>query len=83
MNPEFWLEKWAQRQIGFNQSSPNLLLVKHFHSLNLESGSRIFVPLTGKTIDVAWLLSQGFEVMGVELSETAVKELFEELSVEP
>lgn len=83
MNPKFWHEKWALRQIGFNQSKPNPLLVKHFSSLNLEQGSRIFVPLTGKTIDVAWLLSQGFEVVGVELSETAVRELFEELSIEP
>lgn len=83
MNPEFWHDRWTQREIGFNQSKPNPLLVKHFHSLNIRKGKRVFVPLTGKTIDVAWLLSQGFSVVGVELSETAVQELFEELSVNP
>ncbi len=83
MNPEFWHEKWALRQIGFNQSKPNPFLVKHLNSLHLKSGDKVFVPLTGKTIDVAWLLSKGFEVVGVELSETAVKELFQELSVKP
>ena len=51
MNPEFWHEKWAQRQIGFNQSKPNPLLVKYFYSLSLNPGSKVFVPLTGKTID--------------------------------
>lgn len=83
MNPEFWYERWTHREIGFNQSRPNPLLVKYFHSLNLKEQSRVFVPLTGKTVDVAWLLSEGFQVVGVELSETAVKELFEELSAEP
>ncbi|MBO6522352.1 MAG: thiopurine S-methyltransferase [Balneolaceae bacterium] len=83
MNPEFWHKRWAERQIGFDQPRPNPLLLKHFNSLNLELGSRIFVPLTGKTIDAAWLLSEGFQVVGVELNETAVKELFEELSAEP
>jgi thiopurine S-methyltransferase len=41
------------------------------------------VPLCGKTLDIAWLLTRGCHVIGVELSEVAVAELFDELGVEP
>jgi thiopurine S-methyltransferase len=49
----------------------------------LSKGSRIFVPLCGKTLDIAWLVSNGFRVVGVELSERAVEQLFVELGVTP
>jgi thiopurine S-methyltransferase len=41
------------------------------------------VPLCGKTRDAAWLLARGYRVVGAELSELAVGELFTELGVEP
>lgn len=78
-----WLERWENREIGFNQNKENGFLVQHFHKLKLEDNSRILVPLCGKTIDISWLLAQGHTVLGVELSETAVSELFEELHVTP
>jgi thiopurine S-methyltransferase len=60
------------------------LLVTHFDALDLaEGGSRVFLPLCGKTRDIAWLLSQGYRVAGAELSELAIIQLFEELGVEP
>ncbi len=46
-------------------------------------GGRILVPLCGKSLDLGWLNDQGYEVVGVELSEQAVSELFEQLEVEP
>ncbi|MEO1021607.1 MAG: thiopurine S-methyltransferase [Bacteroidota bacterium] len=82
MEKEYWLERWEHRQIGFDQQHPNPLLVRHFSKLNISRNGKIFVPLTGKTIDVAWLLSQGFEVTGCELSEQAVRELFGMLDIE-
>jgi thiopurine S-methyltransferase len=39
--------------------------------------------LCGKTLDIAWLLSQGYRVAGAELSETAITQLFAGLGVEP
>ncbi len=41
------------------------------------------MPLCGKTLDIPWLLSQEFQVVGVELSELAVTQLFEEMGVTP
>jgi thiopurine S-methyltransferase len=43
----------------------------------------VFLPLCGKTRDIAWLLGQGYRIAGAELSEIAVRALFEELETEP
>lgn len=83
MNPEFWQTRWQEKRIGFNQSEVNPLLIKYFHHLDLPVGSRIFVPLCGKTIDMVWLAAQGHEVVGVELVETAVQEFFAEQKISP
>lgn len=83
MEHSFWHDRWESGRIGFHQGEPNKLLVAHFHALGLADGSRIFLPLCGKTRDIAWLLSQGYQVAGAELSELAIVQLFEELEVEP
>ena len=83
MDAHFWHEKWQNREIGFHEGSPNSLLVKHFNDLKLEPSSTMFVPLCGKTKDIAWLLEKGIKVAGVELNETAIRELFDELDLEP
>ena len=83
MEKNFWLDKWKVRDIGFHASVVHPLLAKYLPELSLPSGSRVFLPLCGKTRDIHWLLSQGLRVVGIELSEIAVKELFEELEVEP
>ncbi len=59
------------------------MLVQYFKELELDEGDRIFVPLCGKTLDIGWLLSQGFKVVGAELSEIAIRQLFDELGQKP
>lgn len=83
MEASFWHDKWEQNQIGFHEKDTNPLLLKHFHALALNKGDRVFLPLCGKTRDIAWLLAEGYRVAGAELSELAAKQLFEELGVEP
>lgn len=83
MDASFWKDRWERGEIGFHEKQSNPFLVKYFKELSLAKGSRVFVPLCGKTLDIAWLLSQGYRVVGVELSEIAVKQLFEGLGVEP
>jgi len=77
-----WHEMWRTNKIGFHLSEVNPLLQQHFKKLNLEKGSRIFLPLCGKTLDIQWLLKEGYIVVGAELSEDAIKQLFLELNVE-
>lgn len=83
MDPNFWHKRWEKKEIGFHQSAVNVLLSDHFSGLSLPQTSRVFVPLCGKTRDIAWLLSQGHRVVGVELSKLAVEELFVDLGVAP
>jgi thiopurine S-methyltransferase len=83
MEPQFWHERWAINQIGFNQSEVNPHLQKFWSELSLKAGERVLVPLCGKSIDMHWLNQQGLHVVGVELSEKAVQDFFSEAQVEP
>lgn len=76
MDPQFWLARWETNKIGWHEKSVNLLLTKNFKYLAQRIGARIFVPLCGKSNDIVWLLDQGYQVVGVELSELAIKEVF-------
>lgn len=83
MDTNFWHQKWEKNEIAFHESEANPLLVKYFKALSLVKGRRVFLPLCGKTLDIPWLLSNGYRVAGVELSKIAIEQLFTELGVEP
>ena len=88
MEHSFWHSKWQKNEIGFHEPEGNALLVKYASFLFGDDSpstslKRIFVPLCGKTRDIGWLLSNDCEVVGAELSEVAIIQLFEELGVEP
>jgi thiopurine S-methyltransferase len=83
MDASFWHQRWENNNIAWHESEANPLLVKYFAALSLAKGSRVFVPLCGKTLDIPWLLSQGYRVAGAELSKVAIEQLFKELGVEP
>ncbi len=83
MNIKFWLDVWDNNEIGFDQKTVNPLLASHIKSLDLASEDSIFVPLCGKSIDMIWLLKQGYKVVGVELSEAAIEQFFAALEVKP
>lgn len=83
MEKEFWQERWDTNNIGFHGSQANPLLIEYFDRLSLSKGKRVFVPLCGKTLDIHWLLENGSRVVGVELSEKAVGQLFDELGMQP
>lgn len=83
MEESFWHEKWERGEIAFHEGQANVHLVKYFSALKLPPNSRVFVPLCGKTKDIAWLLTQGYQVVGVELSELAIQALFDGLDITP
>lgn len=83
MDAAFWHERWEGNRIAFHEGEANALLAAHFPTLALEPGARVFVPLCGKTRDIAWLLDRGYRVAGAELSPLAITDLFKELGVEP
>ena len=83
MQPDFWHQRWADNQIGFHQDAPTPLLLKHWPGLGIAAGAQVFVPLAGKSLDMAWLASQGHRVLGVELSQLAVEQFFAEHDLQP
>ncbi|TDK32752.1 thiopurine S-methyltransferase [Luteimonas terrae] len=83
MQPEFWHERWSSNRIGFHRDAPLPLLVTHWPTLDLPADARVFVPLCGKSLDMVWLAGRGHRVLGVELSEMAVRQFFEERGLVP
>lgn len=83
MDADFWLQRWQEGQIGFHRSDVMPLLEKHWPSLQLPAGSRVLVPLCGKSLDMHWLAAQGHRVLGVELSPLAVTQFFDEAGLAP
>lgn len=83
MEPNFWFQRWATNDIGFHEKDVNPALVNHFKELALTKGQRVFVPLCGKTLDIAWFLKKGYRVAGAELSPKAIDELFAGLRLKP
>lgn len=74
---EQWIERWEQGQTGWHELDGNAGLKKYWQATN----RRVLVPLCGKTMDLLWLAGQGNQVIGVELSELAVKKFFDENSL--
>ncbi len=83
MEPAFWHSKWEQDHIGFNEATPHRYLISFYPQLKLTAGDSIFVPLCGKSVDLCWLADKGLNVLGIELSEIAIRDFFEEHNLTP
>lgn len=73
----FWHSKWESDQLGFHQEKINSRLKKYWPELTVAKGTRVFVPLCGKSLDMLWL-AESHPVLGVELSEIAARDFFHE-----
>lgn len=75
---EDWLDRWANGRTGWHEEDGNAGLKAHWPSLESTANgrNRVLVPLCGKTPDLLWLAEQGHEVVGIELAEIAVRQLF-------
>lgn len=83
MDHAFWYERWRQNQIGFHNETVNRHLQSYWPAVKVAQNSRVFVPLSGKSKDMLWLLAQGHEVVAVELSPLAVEAFFVENDLSP
>ncbi|MFO1394848.1 MAG: thiopurine S-methyltransferase [Steroidobacteraceae bacterium] len=83
MQPEFWLERWQTREIGFHRSYVHPMLERWWPTLGVSPDRAVYVPLCGKSLDLHWLADRGHRVTGGELSPIAIREFFEEAGLEP
>lgn len=72
---DYWLGRWERGETGWHQKAPEPALTRAFAAL---APTRVLVPLCGKSLDLAWLASRGHEVVGVEWSELACRQFFDE-----
>ena len=76
---DFWKDKWEKGTTSWQRDSVDAYLQKYIKLLTGEKpNASILVTLCGKSLDLPWLCDQGYKVTGVEISELAVKQLFEE-----
>ena len=78
VDKQHWLDRWRENRIGFHEGEVNRYLDRYLSQFGLEPGSCLFMPLCGKAHDIAWLAGQGYEVIGIELSQLAIEAFFEE-----
>ena len=69
-----WHDRWAKGRTGWHETGGNAGLRGHWHF----DARRVLAPLCGKTPDLVWLAKRGHEVVGVELSDIAIREFFAE-----
>lgn len=77
---EDWLDRWANSRTGWHEEDGNAGLKAHWPlaESDVDRKNRVLVPLCGKTPDLLWLTTHGHEVVGVELSEIAIRQFFAE-----
>ena len=73
---DVWIERWREGRVGWHEVDGSALLRRHWP--RLVRGSNVLVPFCGKSVDLLWLAAQGLEVVGVEISEIAVRAFFDE-----
>lgn len=78
MQRAFWHKRWGEGRLGFHQQKVNSRLRKFWRACHARRGAKVFVPLCGKSLDLAWLAHAGMRVAGNELSEIACRAFFAE-----
>lgn len=82
MELSYWESRWRKNRIGWHMDRVYPPLVSYWDLLRLEKGAAVLVPLCGKSLDLLWLADQGYRVVGVEISDLAITQFFEETGIE-
>ncbi len=83
MDSHFWRERWQSGKTAFHQEQVNTDLRAWWPRLECPPDAPVFVPLCGKSVDMAWLRARGHPVIGIELSELAVAGFFAQQELQP
>lgn len=76
ISQQYWLNRWDNNEIGFHLT----FVSEQFSSFakdilkTLPKPARVFFPLCGKSLDMVETLKMGHQVIGIEISEKAIKE---------
>ena len=82
LDPNYWKSRWKHGKIGFHASDVNPNLVEYWPGESVSKGRVVLVPLCGKSLDMRWLMEQGYRVLGVEVVREACVAFMEEHGME-
>lgn len=83
MQHDFWHERWRTGQTGFHRATAHTFLERWWPTLEVPTDARVYVPLCGKSLDMAWLAGRGHAVAGSELSPIAIGDFFASQGLAP
>lgn len=75
MEISYWQSRWRNEKTRWHMQEVFPLLKTFWNKLPLEKGGTVLVPLCGKSLDLEWLVNQGHYVIGVDVSQKAIKAL--------
>ncbi|MGH8124500.1 MAG: thiopurine S-methyltransferase [Rhodanobacteraceae bacterium] len=78
MDTEYWLKRWREGRTGWHHAEVMPLLAGHWPGLDAPAGSRVLVPLCGKSVDMLWFSRRGMHVLGVDVSPVAIESFLAE-----
>lgn len=81
MGVDRWRESWRRGHPAFHRETVHDDLIA-FHDEVLGGAERVLVPLSGRSLDLAWLAERGHEVVGVEIVEEVVAAYFADRGLE-
>lgn len=73
-----WLDRWREGRIGFHRHEVHPALVHHWAPLGVRPGTKVLVPLCGKSLDMRWLARHDHPVLGIELAPEAIEQFVAE-----
>jgi thiopurine S-methyltransferase len=87
LNRERWVKRWDEQhrhsEPGWQNTAPHRFLQKHYDQFYTEvKNPTVFVPLCGKSLDMIYFATHGYNVIGVELSEIGVLQFFTENKID-
>ena len=83
MDIDFWHQVWREGRLGFDQTSVNRYLAEIFDDWLADGPHNVFVPLCGRSVDMAYIHSAGHSIWGVECVEQAILDFFNNLNLSP
>jgi thiopurine S-methyltransferase len=83
MEISYWESRWRKNNIGFHLPHVYEPLIRFWAESKLPANPTILVPLSGKSLDILWMMNQGARVVAVEAVEQAVTEFFYEHRITP
>ncbi|CAD5246941.1 MULTISPECIES: thiopurine S-methyltransferase [Halomonadaceae] len=75
-----WRKRWQEGRIGFHLQQAHPALLRHWASLGVAKGTKVLVPLCGKSLDMRWLADEGYPVLGIEFAPEAIEQFLAQRS---